>query len=179
VAPELLPIVEGRPFMERPPDGPPKPVSMGADSLAIAADGSRLYYAPLMSRRLFSVSVDALCDRGASDDEVAASVVDEGDKGTGSDGLETDDMGRIYCTAYEHNAVVRRDPDGSFQTVVHDPRLLWPDTMSVSTDGHLYVTANQLHRQARYQGGEDLRRKPYALFRVRIDAGPVHLNGST
>ena len=47
--------------------------------------------------------------------------------------------------------------------------------MSVATDGHLYVTANQLHRQAKYQGGQDARQKPYVLFRTRIDAGPVHL----
>ena len=59
--------------------------------------------------------------------------------------------------------------------MVHDPRLLWPDTMSVAADGYLYVTANQLHRQARYRGGEDQRRKPYGLFRTRIDAGPVRL----
>jgi hypothetical protein len=53
--------------------------------------------------------------------------------------------------------------------------LLWPDTMSVAADGHLYVTANQLYRQARYQRGQDVRRKPYALFRTPIDAGPVRL----
>jgi hypothetical protein len=44
---------------------------------------------------------------------------------------------------------------------VHDPRLLWPDTMSVAADGHLYVTVNQLHRQDKYQGGKDLRPYPY------------------
>jgi sugar lactone lactonase YvrE len=169
------PVVEGRPLAERPPDGPPKPVCMGCDSLAIAADGSRLYYAPLASRRLYSVSVDALVDRSLDDDAVAATVIDEGDKGSGADGLETDDQGRIYVTAYEHDAILRRTPEGRYETLVHDPRLLWPDTMSVATDGYLYVTANQLHRQARYQGGDDLRRKPYALFRVAIDAGPVLL----
>ncbi|MGH3913662.1 MAG: hypothetical protein ACRDTC_09650 [Pseudonocardiaceae bacterium] len=36
-------------------------------------------------------------------------------------------------------------------------------------------TANQLHRQADYQGGQDLREQPYALFRTLIDAGPVSL----
>ncbi|MDP9841323.1 hypothetical protein [Streptosporangium lutulentum] len=46
--------------------------------------------------------------------------------------------------------------------------------MSV-TQGHLYVTSNQLHRQAAYQNGQDLRRYPYALFRTPIDAGPVRL----
>jgi hypothetical protein len=47
--------------------------------------------------------------------------------------------------------------------------------MSVAMDDHLYITANQLHRQPPYNGGEDLRRKPYTLFRVRIDEGPVLL----
>ena len=169
------PVVEGRPFLERPADGDPKPVSMGADGIAIAADGSRLHYCPLASRRWYNVATDALADRRVTDDEVAATVRDEGDKGGGSDGLETDDAGRLYLTSYEHNAVLRRRPDGEYETVVHDPRLLWPDTMSVAADGHLYVTANQLHRQAKYQRGQDLRSKPYFLFRTRIDAGPVLL----
>jgi len=168
------PVVEGRPLAERPADGPPKPMCMGSDSLAIGADGTRLYYAPLVSRRLYSVSVEALVDRDLDDDAVAATVVDEGDKGSGADGLETDDQGRLYLTSGEQNAILRRLPDGTFETVVHDPRLLWPDPMSVA-GGYLYVTANQLHRQDKYQRGKDLRGYPYSLFRVAIDAGPVRL----
>jgi len=148
---------------------------MGADGIAISADGERLWYCPLVSRRWWSVSTAALVDRAVSDDEVAATVVDEGDKGGGSDGLETDDRGRFYATDYEHNAILRRRTDGVLETLVHDERMLWPDTMSVATDEHLYFTANQLHRQADYQGGVDLRAYPYALFRVAIGAGPVLL----
>ena len=169
------PLVEGRPFLQRPADGPPSPVSMGADGIAISADGARLFYCPLASRRLYSVSVDALTDRSLDDDQVAATVRDEGDKGSASDGLESDDAGRIYLTAYEQNAILRRHPDGGFDTLVRDPRLLWPDTLSVAADGYLYVTANQLHRQPTYCGGVDRRRKPYVLFRIPIDAGPVSL----
>jgi sugar lactone lactonase YvrE len=172
--PDFLPIVEGAVFMERPKDGPAKPVLMGADGIAIAADGSRVYYCPLASRRWYSVDAGALADRSVSDDDVAATVIDEGDKGGASDGLETDDKGRLYLTSGEHNAILRRLPDGTFETLVHDPRLLWPDTMSVA-DGYVYVTANQLYRQDKYQGGKDLRRYPYSLFRIAIDAGPVRL----
>ncbi len=91
------------------------------------------------------------------------------------DGLESDDMGRIYATSYEQNAVLRRLPDGSFETLVHDPRILWPDTLSVAADGHLYLTVNQLHRQANHNAGKDFRQEPYVLLRVPIDAGPVRL----
>jgi sugar lactone lactonase YvrE len=173
--PDLRLLVEGRELLERSEDGSTSPVTMGSDGIAISADGERLFYCPLISRRWYSVGTDALCDRSVGDDAVAAGVVDEGDRGSASDGLETDDAGRLYSTAVEANAVFRRLPDGSWETVVHDPRLLWPDTMSVAADGHLYVTANQLHRQAQYRGGEDQRRKPYVLFRTPIDAGPVRL----
>jgi sugar lactone lactonase YvrE len=172
--PELRMVVEGVDFCERSEDGSTAPILMGSDGIAIAADGSRLYYCPLASRRWYSVATDALVDRSRSDDEVAATVVDEGDKGSAGDGMETDDRGRLYITDGEHNAIHRRLPDGSWETVVHDERLLWPDTMSV-TDGHLYVTANQLYRQAKYRGGRDERRKPYVLFRTPIDAGKVRL----
>ncbi|WNB87273.1 L-dopachrome tautomerase-related protein [Cellulomonas sp. ATA003] len=174
---DFRPVVEGQPFVQQPePDAPAEPVAMGADGIAISADGERLYFCPLASRRWWSVSVDALADREADDATVAATLRDEGDKGTGSDGLETDDAGRLYLTSYEHDAVLRRLPDGTYETVAHDPRLLWPDTLSVA-DGYLYVTANQLHRQATYRAGRDERVKPYALFRTPIDAGPVRLAG--
>jgi len=97
-------------------------------------------------------------------------VTDEGDRGDASDGLESDAAGYIYSTNYEHNAILRRSPDGKCETVTDYPRLLWPDTLSLATDEYLYVTANQLHRQARFNKGRGLRRKPYTLFRIRIDA---------
>jgi sugar lactone lactonase YvrE len=169
-----LPVVEGRPFMEYQPDRTPKPVTIGASGIALGADGTRLYYCPLISRWLYSVETDALVDRSVDDKEVATTIVDEGNKGGAADGLESDADGNIYATSYEHNAVLRRR-DGRWDTVVHDPHLLWPGTLCVARDGYLYVTASQLHRQARYNGGVDLRRKPYTLFRVRIDQQPVML----
>ena len=93
--------------MERPPGGKPKPVTMGSDGIAISHDGSRLFYCPLVSRRLYSVSIDALIDSRLSDSQVAATVHDHGEKGL-SDGLESDDKGRVYATNYEQNGIIRR-----------------------------------------------------------------------
>ncbi|HEX5891662.1 MAG TPA: L-dopachrome tautomerase-related protein [Nitrososphaeraceae archaeon] len=173
----FLPIVEGRPFLEQQPDGSVKQgAGMGSDGIAISSDGSRLYYCPLGSRKLYSVDTGTLVDRTSDNRKVADTVVNEGDRGGAADGLESDATGYIYSTNYEHNSILRRHPDiRIWETIVHDQRLLWPDTLSVALDGYLYVTANQLHRQARYQKGHDLRRKPYTLFRIRIDASPVLL----
>jgi sugar lactone lactonase YvrE len=170
----FLPIVESQPLYSRPAPGQAKPLAMGSDGIAISADGHRLYYCPLSSRRLYSVSTDALADEKMSPESVAATVTDHGGK-SASDGMESDAAGNVYCTDYEHNAILRRMPDGVYETVVADPRMLWPDTMSLATDGHLYFTANQLHRQKRFHEGHDLRKKPYVLFRVKLDAQPVLL----
>lgn len=57
-------------------------------------------------------------------------MTDEGDKGGAADGLESDATGYIYSTNYEHNSVLRRHRNGEeWETVVHDPRLLWHDTL--------------------------------------------------
>jgi sugar lactone lactonase YvrE len=174
----FLPIVEGQPFLvkQQQENGPMKlAANMGSDGIAISATGERLYYCPLASRKLYSVSTEALSDRSVDDPYVSKTVKDEGDKGGASDGLESDAEGRIYATNYEHNAIMRRNPNGEWETIVHDSSLLWPDTLSLASDGYLYVTANQLHRQARYHNGRDMRKKPYTLFRIKVNTKPVLL----
>jgi sugar lactone lactonase YvrE len=170
----FLPIVEGQPLMERPKGGQPSYMTAGADGIAISHDGKFLYYCSLSSRRLYRVPTDALLNE-KSDDEVEKAVEDLGDRGFASDGLETDDKGRLYLTNYEDNAILRRDADGSYETLVYDRRVLWPDTLCLAADGYLYLTANQLHRWGRFHEGTDWRQKPYGLFRVKVDAGPVLL----
>ena len=177
--PGFLPIVEGQPLMVQEVGRPPQYLKMGADGIAISADGKRLFYCPLAGRRLYSVSVDALVDPAMTDEQVAATVVDEGEKGGGSDGLETDAQGRIYLSNYEHNGIMRRLTNGTYETIVSDPRVLWPDTLSIASDGYLYFTNNQLNRMARYHNGKDLRLKPYSLLRTKIDGTPVKLETST
>lgn len=171
---EFLPFVEGHPLMNRPSDGPPGFLTVGADGIAISNDGTLLYYCPLASRHLFSVQLDSLSNESLTDAQVAATVEDLGEK-PASDGLESDDKGRIYATAYEHGAIVRRQLDGRYETLLFDPRVIWPDTLSLAQDGYLYVTNNQLNRQKQFNGGHDLRSKPYSLLRIKVDAKPVSM----
>jgi hypothetical protein len=77
-------------------------------------------------------------------------------------------------SSVEHNGILRWK-DGVFETVVHDSRLLWPDTLCLAENGYLYFTVNQLHRQGLFHGGKDERHPPYGLYRVKVDAQPVRL----
>ena len=171
--PNFRPVVEGRPLMIRTPAGDVSPWRVAADGIALSADGQTLYFSPLSSRHLFSVPTRLLRDHDVSEATLSAAVIDLGEKGA-SDGLEADADGAIYAGDYEHNGIRRRLPDGRWETLAPTiSRILWPDSLSIGPDGYLYFTANQLHRQADYNGGRDLRKKPYSLIRVRIDAAPA------
>ncbi len=162
------PYIEGEAFMSRPANGPATRLTFGADGIAMSSDHSVLYYCPLISRHLYSVSIAALADRTKSDAEVAATIKDLGDKGM-SDGLDSDAEGRVYMGDLEGDSIRRRNTDGSYEPLAHDPRILWADTLSIGSDGYLYFTANQLHRQAGFHEGKDLRDKQYVIFRLKID----------
>lgn len=155
-----LAVIEGQPIPG---------LAMASDGIAIAHDGERLYYCPFGGRRLYSASVEALISGDAS-----TTVEDHGEKGS-SDGLESGADGSIFATHYEQGAILRRTPDGEWEAVVRDAGLLFVDTLAVATDGFIYFTVNQLHRQPDYQGGEDRRQRPFHVMRAEIGVAPVRL----
>lgn len=79
VSPEPLftATVEGKDLKVRKPNEPEMHIRLGVDGIAISADGSRLYYCPLASRKLYSVATDAILNANLSETEVAATVRDE------------------------------------------------------------------------------------------------------
>lgn len=170
--PSFVPVVEGEKLMQRLAGKLPQKLKMGADGIAIAPDGVSLYYSPLISTHLYSVDVDALVDRTMTDEQVAATVKDLGEKGA-SDGMETDSERNLYFTDYQNHAIKSGLPSSNYDTIVKLDPQWWPDTLFVATDGYLYFTANQLQRQGMFHEGKDLRKKPYLLMRVQAAGRPV------
>lgn len=173
--PGFTPVVEGESLLQRRPDGSTAPFSVASDGIALSPDGKTLYYCPLSSRQLYAIDTALLRDPNVSEAQLAKAVRHLGEK-SASDGLESDANGTIYAGDYERNAIRKMTPDGVWSTLVHGPHILWPDTLSVGPDGWLYFTVNQLHRQAGFHGGKDMRQKPYALMRVRINAAPAPMH---
>jgi sugar lactone lactonase YvrE len=168
------PSVKGDPDFMAEPEGRPMQLRAGVDGLALPGDGSRLYYTPLASRRLHSVSTAALSDETLPDAQVAATIQTE-TRTFASDGLVGDAHGHVYLTDWENSTIWLRVGPGQYATVAEDARLAWPDSMAISSDGFLYVTASQLNRMPRYNAGVDLRQRPYQLFRARIGSMPALL----
>ncbi len=171
-APGFVAHVEGKAMATIGSDGKPQPFNVASDGIALSPDGTTLYFCALSSRTLYAVPTDLLRDPSATDADIAKAVRNLGEKGA-SDGLEADAQGNVYGGDYEHNAIRKLSPNGKWTSIAQGPDMLWPDTLSVGPDGYLYVIANQLHRQAGFNGGKDLRLKPYRLLRVKIDAAPA------
>ncbi len=172
---QFLMFAEGRPVYQTEPNKPPQAVNFAADGIAISNDGETLYYCPINGTKLYAVSTAMLRDRSKSDAQVAGTVRIVTGK-MPSDGLESDAAGNVYMTDPVTDSIHRWSPKtGLTETIAHDPRILWPDTMSLAEDGYLYFTSNQLHRQPTMHNGQDLRQKPYQLFRIKVDAQPVQL----
>lgn len=165
-------IVEGRVLLKRKADGTTSPIQGGANGLALSPDGARLYYTPLMSRRLYAVETAALLDPARDDASVAETVRDLGEKGL-TGGLAADSRDRVYLSLQEFGAIGRRDPDGRIEIIARDPNLVWPDTFWITPDGWLYLSAAQANRRPEHNGGVDRQQSPYGIFRMRIDAGPA------
>jgi sugar lactone lactonase YvrE len=167
----FIPRVEGQNLMARPKNGPPAFIKIGSDGIAIDPARKLLYYRPLASHKLSSVSLDALADPKASEADVAKTVKNLGTLDFASDGMECDADGNLYLTDYEHNAIRVRTPDGNMRILAQDPALIWPDSLSIGPDQYLYVTANQLNRQKSYHEGDDQRKPPFVVFKTKALAG--------
>lgn len=162
--PGFLTFLGGKP-LRGDPRHPTFPYS-GVDGVTLSKDSERLYYAPLGSHRLYSLPTALLADFSIDDATVSRAVVDEGEKGS-ADGLATDAWGRIYTTAAEHDAVFRRNLDGSFDLIARDPRFVWPDGI-FADERYVYVTLGQWTRLPQFHGGKDLRKPPFVVARMAI-----------
>ena len=172
--PDFIAVIDGQEFMNRPKDGLATPVRIASDGIALSPDGTTLYYSAVSTRHLYSVPTAALLDHNIDEETLGRMVQDLGLKGA-SDGLETDEKGRVDGGDYEHNSIRVLD-NGKWSTLVQSNEIQWPDTLSVAADGFLYFTVNQLDKQPSFHEGKDLRKKPYKILRIKIDAGPVLLH---
>lgn len=131
---------------------PDQPMRTGADGITLSADRRTLYWSALSARHLYSIDTVLLRDFAADLQTIAAAVVDQGDKGTNSDGLGADDRGHIYYTMLEGKGIGVFDPgSGEFRPLLTDDRMIWVDGMTFDNRGNLLFNTNRLHQLFRDQ----------------------------
>ena len=96
----------------------------------IAVTEEWVYYHAITSHMLYRVPVGLVVDPSVDADELAASV--EAVTPTGPhDGMLAGPGAEIYVTSIQSNGIGRVDPDGTFEMVVSDPELHWPDSLAL------------------------------------------------
>jgi sugar lactone lactonase YvrE len=171
-----VPSYQGIPFYQRTMGLPVQTLREGLDGLQLSPDGERLYYSPLTSDYLYSISTANLLARTEDDNLVeikaANNITNHGQRGGNANGFEGDNNGLIYQLIPEHNAVYVYNP-ATLQTepFVRDPRIIWPDGATVGEDGYMYLNINQLPYQPMWNNGSDGRIHPGAVLRCKLPNG--------
>jgi sugar lactone lactonase YvrE len=134
--------------------------------IALDAASDWLYFGPMHGLAMYRLRTSDLRDPGLSADDLGQRVQRWADKPI-SDGISIDTAGNLYLGELSANGIGVITPDRRYRMLVKDPRLSWVDAFSFGPDGYLYTVANQLHRTAVLNAGEDITRPPYLILRMR------------
>lgn len=170
--PNDVPSYFGMPFYFRQLGMPIGWQQEGLDGIQLSTDGNTIYYSPLTSNTLFSVPSANLRERDSNplaEIWAHANVSSKGQRGGNANGFEGDNNGLIYQLMPTQNAIYYYDPAiGQSRTFVRDPRILWPDSATIASDGYFYMNINQLPFQPDWNFGVDGRQHPGVVLRVRL-----------
>lgn len=144
-----------------------KPFSSNVNGVALTHDSKYFYFKPINKRQLFRIATAYLRDGSLSEEEVESKVQPMGNVGV-THGLIAAKNGNIYLTSSESYSITYLSPDGRIHRLVHDPRLIWPDSMGIGSDGYLYVSCAQIQRQPSWNGGKDETDYPYRIYKVHL-----------
>lgn len=159
--PDFKFIINGKELMK---EG--KPAKMQSDGLALSKDREWLYYKPLTDKKLYRIRTEFLRNEDMAPTAVEEWVEDLGTYNT-SDGMIFGTDGNLYMGDLETSAIVQVDKELKKRMILQDDRLIWPDSYSISDDGYLYISCSQIQQQPEYNEGEDKRRSPYTIYRLK------------
>lgn len=165
---EEVPIsIAGQTLTIKAPDGKQAPLRIGADGIVADHAYEWLYFGPLSGGWLYRVRITDLLDRALAERDLGERV-ERYAKKPNNGGLSIDGAGNIYLTEVETTTIGVIPADTrEYRRFASHPDLSWPDGVSYSPDGYLYVSAAQIDRAAVFNGGTARNKPPYLIMRVR------------
>jgi len=160
--PDVVLTVDGKALV----DEGGNPIRMHVDGIALDPEGAFLYYHALSATILYRIHTRYLNDPAFAQGEPGRHVERLSETGPAA-GLLMDREYSLFLAAPDENAIKRyRIHDGSLVTLARSDTISWPDSLALSPDRYLYVTASQFNRLPTFNRGKDERKPPYTLFRV-------------
>lgn len=161
-------IIDGQPLTF--PIGPNDthtPILVGADGITADLAYEYLYYAPLNGGWVYRVKIDDLIDESLSDAQLGVKIEKYAVK-PNAGGLSIDADDNLYFTAVESTYVGIIPADTRrFRAYASHPDLQWPDGVSYSPDGYMYVSAAQLGQLPPFNDGTNHSSAPYYIFKFK------------
>lgn len=161
--PEIILTYSGREMR----DGNGNPFRSNVNGIALTKDNRYFYFKPINKLELHRIETRYLADSSLSDDELEPQVENLGRTAV-THGLIADGKGNIYLTSSLDYSIKYLSPDGQLHTLVKDPRLLWPDSFGIGSDGYLYLSCAQLQRDPQWNDGADNVDYPYRIYKVKL-----------
>ena len=123
------------------------PMKTGPDGVALSGDKKTLYWTNLTGNKLYSIDTALLRDFSTPEPVLQAAVKEVITLPSNTDGMTADRDGNIYMTALTLDGLMKYDPRrNTLERFVHDPAMVWPDTLSWGADGSLYVISDHLNQ---------------------------------
>lgn len=143
-----------------------KPARIHSDGIALDGLNGLLYYHALTGHTLYRIKTTDLQNTRLTTSQLSAKVETVMET-PAPDGMIMGPNGKLYLTDVEHGAVLAFDPmEKKLDPVATDGRLSWPDSLAWGPDGSLYVTTSQIQEMPRFNGGKDMRKIPYHVFKI-------------
>lgn len=146
-------------------------VRIHADQLEVSPDGRYLYYQPA-SGPLARIETRWLDDPSVPAGTLAEHVEPWLETPT-TGGTAIDADGVIYLGEPDRRRIQTISPDRRVETLIADPRLIWPDAMWIDGEGSLWIPAAQLNRTPGLSGGRQAVNYPVWIYRLPVGAAPA------
>jgi sugar lactone lactonase YvrE len=172
VIPENIDLtIDGNPVQIKLPNGKLIKPKIGVNPIALDHQAEWLYFGPMHGTSMYRIKTVDLRNSRLSAVELAKRVERYSEKPI-CDGIAIDGDGNLYLGDVAANAIGVIRPDRRYQVLISDPKLSWVDAFSVGRDGYVYTVANQLHRTATLNAGNNLAQPPFYMFRLKA-LGPL------
>ena len=137
------------------------------NDIELSPNGDTLYFQPTGGPILWQIPTSMLAE--PVENALLEPFVEVAGKSMTIGGMTRDNSGLLYLGSVQDNAVWVLNPEnGEAERLFQDDRLLWPDAMSISSDGYLYIPAPQLRLLSEFNDGVDLTIGDFSVYRVKL-----------